>query len=230
MILKANNPILKELRTIHPKMVKDPFSYTVLKPASDNNKLGKGDLYFTKGKWRGMPLFSLTLEERKTCPSDCKRLRDCYANSMSFAHRFKHGIRLQQKLTQELSYLTKKYPQGIVIRLHIAGDFYSVKYVNFWRSALLKYNNLYIFGYTARLNGPIYESLNSLINEIPNRFKIRFSVNRDFDSAYPNTIYTTDQSGSPNALLCPEMTGKTKSCLTCGLCFGINRTIKFNSH
>lgn len=231
MKLKANNPALKELRTIHTKKVFNPFSKdSVLKSASDNNKLGKGETVFTKGKWIGLPLYSLSLEERKTCPSDCKLLANCYGNGMWLGHRFKHGAQLQQKLNQELAYLLGKHKEGIVVRLHVLGDFYSTTYVRYWESKLKQYPNLKIFGYTARLTGDIHNELVRVINSYSSRFKIRFSTNKDYSTNEENIIYAADQHGTPNALYCPEQDGRTKSCLSCGLCFGINKTIAFKLH
>ena len=60
------------------------YKHKVLKP-STNKKLGKR---VTKGRYAGFPMYTLTLEERATCPSACEHWADCYGNNMPFGHRF----------------------------------------------------------------------------------------------------------------------------------------------
>ena len=229
-VLRVDNPAIKEMRTIHPKMVLNPLKYTILKSAADNSKLGKGHSVFTKSRWKGLPLYSLTLEERKTCPSSCELLRECYGRNMPFSNRFKHGINLQNKLTKELTKLSIKYPNGFVVRLHVLGDFYSVPYVKFWNNALIKFPNLNIFGYTARLDGPIHNEIVNTIKNHKNRFAIRFSDGKAYDKSKALFRYAAQDSSGVKGIICPEQTGKTNSCLTCGLCFQINDTIRFIQH
>lgn len=61
-------------RTKYPKGVKPP-STNMLKPGTNNAKLGG---YVTAKKWQGMAMYSLTLEERKTCPSTCEQWDNCF--------------------------------------------------------------------------------------------------------------------------------------------------------
>ena len=107
--------------TVYPKSIKSVNDFAVLKPGSNNKKLG---FKISSNKWKGKRLFSLTLVERETCPTSCHHWDDCYGNNMPFAHRFSTN-RLEEKLEAEIESLTKKYKEGIVIRLHVLGDFYS---------------------------------------------------------------------------------------------------------
>jgi len=66
---------------------------------------------------------------------------------MPFAHRFS-TIGLLFKLDREIQELTDKHKEGIVIRLHVLGDFMTVDYVNFWEKMLFDFPTLCIFGYT----------------------------------------------------------------------------------
>src|SRR3990167_9551526 len=59
----------------------------VLKRSIDNAKLGKLREW-RAGAFKGMPLYSLTLEERATCERSCNAWSVCYGNNMPFAHRF----------------------------------------------------------------------------------------------------------------------------------------------
>ena len=44
----------------------------------------------SKGKWAGMPMFQMSLQERASCPSTCKQWAACFGNNMAFAHRIDH--------------------------------------------------------------------------------------------------------------------------------------------
>lgn len=226
MKLRPDNQILKEGRTIHPKTVKDPASYNgnVLKPAGNNRKLGNGQDLITKGKWAGMPMFSLTLEERATCPTSCHHWADCYGNGMNFATRFQAGKALEDKLKIEVAKLAKDYPKGFVIRLHVLGDFYSIEYAELWESFLKQYPNLHVFGYTARHAGFIGHCIEMLNILYRNRFWVR--------SSHKDSLYSMAAVEIPNRLsiTCPQQTGKTKACVTCGLCWSVNKPIHFISH
>ena len=93
---------------------------------STNVKLGKR---VTKGKLKGFPIFTLTLEERATCPASCIHWGDCYGNNMMNAIRYKGDQALLDQIESDLAYYQAKYPKGFLVRLHILGDFYSVAYV-----------------------------------------------------------------------------------------------------
>ena len=137
-----------KVSTIFQKSIRLPEENEtfILKPGSNNKKLG---FKVTSKRWKGKKLYSLTLVERDTCPTSCHHWNDCYGNNMPFAHRFSIE-NLTDKLETELASLNDRHPLGIVIRLHVLGDFYSIDYVNFWEDMLFKYPNLCIFGYTGR--------------------------------------------------------------------------------
>ena len=65
MRLRPTNPALAEARTVFPyRVIPVHEAKKVLYPASGNNKIGKGFFVIAKGKWRGVPIYTLTLEER----------------------------------------------------------------------------------------------------------------------------------------------------------------------
>ena len=228
MHLNAAHPALSEARTIHQKMRRDALlnKSSVLKPISSNSKVGKKKTVITKGKWKGMPMYSLTLEERATCPSSCIRWKECYGNGMPFAHRFETD-NLIPRLRQELNNLAKKHPNGFVVRLHILGDFYSVPYVSFWNLQLWQHQNLYVFGYTARTD-EIWNSLKTVRRNWPDRFWVRQSLNKQYNADSPLEIFASEPM--EGSLKCPEQTKQTESCLTCGLCWSTKQTISFTDH
>lgn len=218
--LRTDHPALKG-RTIFLKQVKEASTVTrLLQPAISNGKLSKGQKVISKGKWKGMPLYSLSLEERKTCPSTCQQWRTCYGNNMPFANRIDssdHPLLLQH-LTAELSTLAAKHTNGFVIRLHVLGDFYSVPYVNFWIKSLKAHSNLRIFGYTHR-------DKNSTIGSAIQRMNAAGAWIRWSDAG---GIMSANVEGE--GITCPEQTGKTASCMTCGLCWSTPLAINFLGH
>lgn len=229
MKLKVDHPALFEARTIHAKALHEvtPTS-RVLKSAAENGKVGKGAGIITRGRLSGQPLFSLTLEERATCPRDsCERWAECYGNATPFAHRFAHGPELEKKLREEVAELARTYRHGFVIRLHILGDFYSIGYVEMWNELMAKYPMMTIYGYTARIVGtPIGNAIAALRIQNPNRFWVRFSQSIKYNGGA--NIFAAKEG--TEGITCPEQTGKTESCLTCGLCWSINSTIIFLDH
>ena len=146
---------------------------------STNDKLGKK---VRKGHFKGFPIYTLTLEERATCPKSCVHWLDCYGNNMRYAYRYQSGSALEAMLETELAELQRKHPQGFLVRLHILGDFYSVSYVAKWASWLGKFPALHVYGYTANQpnasDSELYWSINlSLRDNANGRFAVRFSGN-----------------------------------------------------
>lgn len=222
--LQPTHPALKgKGHTIFLKQVKaDTKVSRLLQPASGNAKLGGGHKTITKGKWKGMPMYSLSLEERATCPTSCNQWKNCYGNNMPFANRISHQTpSFLTTLTDELTALDAKHPLGFVVRLHVLGDFYSVAYVNFWAKALTKYSGLKLFGYTHRTaDVPIGRAIG--------RLNLAGAWIRYSDAGGPMSANCPPKK---NDITCPEQLGKTAGCITCGLCWGDrNISIGFLGH
>lgn len=66
-------------RTKYIKSVKAPDTTRCFKPGQNNKKIG-GPVV-TKGHWRGYPVFTLTLEERSTCPPHCEQWMNAMATT-----------------------------------------------------------------------------------------------------------------------------------------------------
>ena len=219
---------IKNGRTVYTNNVFNPFNYnTNLLKISHNRKLGK---FVTKGRHKNKYLYSLSLEERKTCPTSCFHWKTCYGNNMPFAHRFTANKNLLVKLHKEIKLLSIKHKEGILIRLHVVGDFYSVAYVKFWKKMLSLYPNISIFGYTARKPfSKIGKEIVSLRNKIWDRFSDRFS-----NSVIAKLTANSEDFISKKlhlGLICPEQLDKTKNCANCGLCWNNNRdNISFKTH
>lgn len=220
MILRPNNPVLAQGVTIHPKARRSPLETNILKSVSDNSKMGKGSNTISKGKWAGMPMYQMSLEERATCPRTCQQWAACFANNMFAAHRIDHTHpQFLDVLAAEIAVLANRYRYGFVIRPHVIGDYFSSEYAAFWVDQTAEHPNLHIFGFTHWERDTVTGRIITEWNKNP-RVWVRFS----------------DQGGDMSAnvegegFACPEQTGKTESCLTCGACWSTVKAVSFKRH
>lgn len=205
--------------TMYPKarrVVSD--SVNVLKQSKNAKIADKGKLpVVKKGKFAGYVIFTLTLEERATCPRDCYHWDNCYGNNMAFAHRFQHGAELENKLEQEVRELCATY-KGVIIRLHVLGDFYSVQYVRLWHKLMSLYDNLAVWGYTGRKpDSDIGKSLLYNRERFGMRWSVRFSDAADIQLAAMSRERAEPVKGQ--SFVCPEQTGAVSNCANCALCW-----------
>ena len=224
-----DHPAIMGGHTIYPTTVRAARSADrwALKTADNSRKIG-GEI--VKGKWKGFPAYTLTLEERATCPRSCHHWRSCMGNRMQWADRVAAGPDLEWRLPREVALLDVDHPSGFVVRLHLLGDFYSVAYVELWRTLLERHSALRIYGYTARWgDDPIAAALARLARDAGwDRFAMRFS---NAPSETRSTISVEHPyQVPPDAILCPEQVGKTESCSTCALCWQSERRIAFLQH
>mgnify|MGYP001287888765 FL=1 len=223
MKLRQDNPALTEHRTVFPYRVKTVAEVKrVLQSVAHNSKLGNGVPVVAKGKWRGMAAFSLTLEERATCPSTCTMWAECYGNNVRFATRVSSDDMpaLQARIEQELKSLLRTYGK-VLVRLHVLGDFASEGYATFWRRLVLEHRGLHIFGFTQwPRDSEIGRAVQTINDADPERVWIRFS-----NAGGPMSA-NVEGEGIP----CPEQIGKTASCMTCGLCWSTTHPVSFKRH
>lgn len=221
--LGALDPAWRYGRTIFASRVFDPVEVArVLKDGHQSRKIGK---FVTKGRRKGWPIFTLTLEERATCPRSCAAWGFCYGNSMQAAERISAGPELETALWRELEALQVLHPGGFMVRLHVLGDFYSAEYVDLWERALSAFPALHVFGFTARLEGAIHERLWQLAGDQWERFAVRFSGLRG-----PSMASQLRPDEDPEAIVCPAQTGATDCCATCALCWHSTKSIAFERH
>lgn len=234
--LPADHPAIVEGRTLFPSTVVGPWaSPRFLVPGVNSPKTGGR---VTKGEWAGLPIFTLTLEERRTCPRSCEVWDVCYGNGMQWPRRNDaFDPDFMPALACEVITLTRANPKGILIRLHILGDFFHPKYVRVWGHLLEMLPGLHVFGYTARRiedpdpwSAEIAREVQALNERWPDRWVIRTS------SAAPGpmrTIVVDSDPEEPMVIVCPAMTEKTDCCATCGLCWANAaraKTVAFLKH
>jgi hypothetical protein len=217
--------------SMHPQAVRDPTpDVELFKKGRDNRKIG---WRIEKGPWRGLPIYTLTLEERATCPRTCSHWASCYGNNMGLARRWRHGPALEERIDQELEMLSKRHPEGFAVRLHILGDFYSVGYVDAWRYWLLSYPKMRVWGYTAW--SPSSSVIGKLLSDMAELYWDRFAVrhsNAGLGERGTTTLYQQGVRGRvAEGVVCPVESGDTRSCATCGLCWADPKTnIVFLAH
>lgn len=193
-----------------------------------NVKIGRD---VRKGRlFRGYWIYTLTLEERATCPRTCHHWVTCYGNNMPWAKRLKHSSRLERRIERDIAQLLSvKGRAGILVRLHALGDFYSERYVALWDALLKMHPRLAVFGYTARRPGtPIGDAIAKVKAIHGPRFAIRYSDGGDAEDC---TVSIMDEKACPpSAFVCPEQSGRTRCCATCGLCWNTTKNVAFVEH
>jgi len=197
---------------------------------SKNKKISKDKLpMIRKGEFKGYVIFTLTLEERATCPRYCYHWDDCYGNNMAFAHRFNAGKALEDAIEREIAEHCSIY-KGVIVRLHVLGDFYSVDYVQHWQKLLYRHPNLAVWGFTGhRPDTPIGFAIEALRAGVGTRFSVRFSNAPDEVFSANSTEVAEEESGK--SAVCPEQTGAAESCAACTFCWSAQtRQVLFLTH
>lgn len=228
------NPSIEAGRSVfYRKGVKAPSEMKRLLVSGHSNvKIGR-DVRI--GKFKGYWLYTLSLEERATCPRACHHWQDCYGNNMPFAKRIDHTAanfltRLEQELIDLLAVAKKRAgAPGIIVRLHALGDFYSSEYVLFWDRMLRENPKLVLFGYTAwKWDTEIGAQVRVLVDTHPARAMIRVSNGgTSVGSTVP--IRSADDC-PPGAFVCPEQTGQFDACGKCGACWSTLKNVAFLAH
>lgn len=236
--LRPDSKAIQHGRSVFPGSVKTARQTERLLVSGHNNR--KIGARVEKGAWSGMPIFTLTLEERATCPRSCHVWAKCFGNAMHMARRHAVDGEFERLLRLELQIAALKNPQGFVVRTHVLGDFYSVAYVNLWREMLDALPNLHVYGYTARDpsdtdedSAAIGRAIRALKWSHAERFRIRWSRRQSIPDGATVIDYLPEDNRIPEGLVCPAETEDTACCATCGLCWSMNtraETIVFVLH
>jgi hypothetical protein len=223
-----HHPAVVNGHTVYPGKVQQADDWgSILVSGRNNTKIGA---VVQKGRWKGFPIFTLTLEERATCPRSCRQWRTCMGNNMHLAGRWASGPLLERFLQQEVLMLQDNHPGGFVVRLHVLGDFYSVEYVYTWHALMNLCPALNVFGFTARIDpaDPITVAIAEIRREFPTRWWVRFS-DAAMDTMATEVVDLPEQA-SPGSIVCPQQTDRTLLCATCGLCWASKSNIAWLRH
>ncbi len=233
LTLDASHKAIRDERTLFRKsVVHSDASPRLLVDGHNQRKVGRT---IVKGAWKGCRIFTLTLEERATCPSSCKHWLSCYGNNMHLSRRHVLDGALIDRLEAEVPALIAKHGR-IAIRLHVLGDFgrpedepLALRYVAFWTLMLLQHEGLHLFGFTAHtLADPIGDAILGMNTSFPRRCRIRFSNSRAPDRLEANSF--DPNVSNPSGVVCPAQTEATDCCATCALCWSTDRAISFIEH
>ena len=225
--LDPNHPAAVGGRTIHTGMIRKAVpSEEVLKRGEHSRKLGS---HFMKRPWMWMPIYSMSLEERRNCPRTCGLWHECYGNGMARAVRWEVDDGLYKELELQLEQLGLSFPRGFAIRLHTLGDFPDMQYLDFWLDALRRHPALHTFGFTAHArNSPIGAAIEAESAKW-DRFRIRFSS----DLGVRGAIVMEDppRGRGPQGITCPADSEHPEiSCGSCALCLTTTMPIVFRRH
>lgn len=199
----------------------------LLKSGMHSRKIGS---HVTKGWMKGRPIYTLTLEERATCPRSCHHWGDCFGSKMHWPQRIQADDGLMPRLAEEIAALCRKHKQGILVRLHVLGDFFSATYAQFWGGLLVNNPGLSIFGYTAWQPGTeIGAAVGSVQRQFGRRFMVRYS-DGPVDVMRTVSVGSEAEGVKAGAIVCPAQTGRSPSCGDCCLCFHTERPIGFIGH
>jgi hypothetical protein len=220
--LKPDHPALREARTLFPSSVHDPAGKSVLVSGHSNQKTGA---MVMKGPWKGFPIYTITLEERATCPTSCHLWAECYGSAMPLAKRWQHGPTFIKSLDQDLRRKAVLHPGGFACRVHVLGDFYSVEYAWSWMAWIDALPQLHVWGYTAHAPDSEIGGILAMGNDRwPERWRMRFSgePTAPLSTMQATTIWREPESKRvPEGIVCPAQTGGTDACATCGLCWAL---------
>ncbi|WP_380925429.1 hypothetical protein [Sphingomonas leidyi] len=231
--LADDHPAIVEGRTIMPKRVFAPTEVKrILVSGKNSRKIGDR---VARGRWAGAPIFTLTLEERATCPRTCAEWKTCYGSNMNWAKRIAHGPEFESMLWAELEAKQAAHPAGFVVRLHVLGDFYSVAYAELWGEAMAAFPALRVFGYTAHApDSEIGRIIGRLNERHADRFAYRFS---GLDEPERGSVVIEPGADTPHTVCLAQRSltnaagdKKAECCATCALCWQSPRTIAFWRH
>lgn len=232
--LRRSHPAIRDNSTRYPgSIISAKKSKRVLVSGKENRKLGHR---VTKGRWRGLTIYSLTLVERASCPANCLEWSTCYGNALNWPKRLVLDDELTRRLDVELDMLAACHPSGFLVRLHVLGDFGAnaregLPYVEFWERRLRDTPELHVFGFTAHDPlSPVGAAIMSMNREFPGRVRIRFSGTTS-DDGFGATVI--DDPAESQHVVCPfesDHPKRPKDCAGCGLCWTMDRTVEFVRH
>jgi len=229
----ASGEAAREGRTVFPRRVAVPGPRDrVLKDGANSSKIG-GDVLV--GRLRGARIYTLTLEERATCPRACALWSTCYGNGMPHADRWEWGAETKAAILRELAEHCARGP--VLLRLHVLGDFPAEEDVAWWRGRLQQFPDLSIFGFTAHApRTPVGAAVAAVRDEFPGRFCVRHSGTCGRWGSF-TVDFPTERKKIGDALVCPEqrdamagLAARGRHCGDCAACWESDVAVVFVEH
>jgi hypothetical protein len=230
--LRKSHPAIRQSRPRHAKrLVTAETSPRLFVQGKESRKIGQR---VTKGRWAGMPLYTLTLAERITCPHSCLNWTSCYGNNLNWPRRHILDRDLIERMRWELTALNARHSNGFVIRLHVLGDFGSdadvelaAEYAWAWLSWLERFDALRVFGFTAWAPDT---SVGRIVDQANKNFADRWRVRFSGHALDGRGALVVERPQDSVHVLCPWDAGKVKNCGSCALCWTMDRTVEFGRH
>lgn len=175
-----------------------------------------------KTSWCSKKCYAKRLEKQYT------GVRESYSNNL-LASRLSNFARM---ITIEI----KKLPEKITsFRIHVGGDFYSIKYINSWIAIVKANPNMNFYSYTHSWRIPLLVPHLRKLASLPN---MSLLASTDIDTIHETIptgfreAYAGDTSPSKSLIHCPVQTKKVATCDACKLCIGknISTAIYFETH
>ena len=188
----------------------------IAKYSKGNNKLDKNIRTFSR-----TPI--------KTCPGAtewCKK--HCY-DLKSYNRWPSVKKNRDNHINSEVPNSQKKAKQ---IRIHVGGDFDTIEYIQKWKIIIRNNPDKIFYAYTKSWIIPELKQELESLRELPN-----MQLFASIDSSTPTKEYPDwrlaflEDVEEKSGLLCPEQTGKKKSCEDCKYCFiGKRGNVIFKAH
>lgn len=222
--------------TLYPSTVADPVpGDPVLMDGANTAKIGGRVLV---GRLKGAAIWTLALEERRTCPETCLHFLTCYGNNMGRARRWRHGPALEAAIRRHVASEIRNGP--MLVRLHMLGDFYSLDYLRLWVELIDTYPDLHLFGFTAWGRGTsIGDAVHRVREAAPDQFAIRTSGQAgrwgSWTLDWPTEKRFVHMNGE-RAVVCPEQLdanaggARGKHCGNCAACWESEESVAFIEH
>jgi len=181
----------------------------------------------------GKDIWSFSLPAIDTCPGStslCRKI--CYA--ARYQKRFKNTLvkyenNLQvfnkEDMIKEIFDISPK-----VVRIHVAGDFYSVDYINDWIDIIKACSHVTFYAYTRSYG--VDPELNRELKRLSALDNMTLLLSTDKEKNHPDISKSFREAAidapswrgpqflsSQKIITCPEQTGKAASCSKCKLCF-----------
>lgn len=184
------------------------------------------EVSITLGNRKVGKVYTFSLPSFETCPGATDWCRQhCYAHRYE---KFRPNVQDAYRRNLEISLDPAKLVNRVLnvlplhashMRIHVAGDFYSVPYIDAWRLIVHLRPHTKFWAYTR--SWVIPELLDALeqLRSLPN-----IELFASIDPGMPNptehwrVAYIEDDPRA-SGLLCPHQEDKVTSCLECGYCF-----------
>lgn len=213
--------------TIFKKALVEAGNARILADGGQSAKLGR---VVTKGRHKKLPMKYVTLEEGRTCPTECQLRSKCYGGNMPLAKRLVwRGEETGDAIAEAI-----RTSRPALIRLHNLGDFPSTSYATKIIAALATSGSA-AFGFTHHApETNIGKALRRWAERHWDRFSLRTSYLHGSRAPIAERsaviVSTPSDAAAHNAVVCPEQLGKVASCAACGFCWHSQRPVAFVMH